>query len=78
MRDAAGELDHLEAALDIALRVRHDLAVLGREHVGQLVHVLFDERLEVEHHAGALLRVLRGPFREGLERRLDGRAHFRL
>ncbi len=29
VRDAAGELDHFEAALDVALGVRHGLAVLG-------------------------------------------------
>ena len=37
--DADGELRHLEAALDVPLRVRHGLAVLGGEKVGELVHV---------------------------------------
>ena len=39
MRDAAGELDHLEAALDVALGVGDGLAVLAREAVGELVVV---------------------------------------
>jgi hypothetical protein len=45
MRDAAGELDHLEPALDVALGVGHDLAVLARQQFGELVHVRFDQRL---------------------------------
>jgi hypothetical protein len=43
--------------------------------MGELVHVLLDERLEVEHHPRATLRIDRRPFREGLCRRLDGSAH---
>jgi hypothetical protein len=31
MRNAAGEFDHFEAALDVALGVRHRLAVLARQ-----------------------------------------------
>jgi hypothetical protein len=61
MRDAAGEFDHFEAALDVALGVGDHLAMFGAEQVRQLVHVLFDQRLEGEHHAGAALRVGRGP-----------------
>jgi hypothetical protein len=57
VRDAAGELDDLKAALDVALGVGDHLAVLGREHLGQLVHVGFDEALEVEHDPGAPLRI---------------------
>ena len=61
MRDAAGEFDHLEPALDVALGVGDDLAVLGREQLGELVHVRFDQLLELEHDAGAALRVGRRP-----------------
>ena len=43
MRDAAGEFDHLEAALNVAAGVGDHLAVLGREQVRELVHVLFDQ-----------------------------------
>ena len=37
MRDAAGELDHLEAALDVALGVGEGLAVLGGQQPGEVV-----------------------------------------
>ena len=63
MRDAAGELDDFQPALDVALGVGDDLAVLGREQLGQLVHVGFDQPLELEHHPRAALRVGRGPAR---------------
>ena len=39
LRDAAGELDDLEAALHLAGRVGEHLAVLGGDHLGQLVDV---------------------------------------
>ncbi len=39
MRNAAGELDDLEAALDVALGVGNGLAVLARQQLGQLVVV---------------------------------------
>jgi hypothetical protein len=44
--------------------------VLGRQDFGELVHPRFDQRLVVEHHAGAALRVGRGPGRLGGARRL--------
>ena len=65
MRDAAGEFDHFEPALDVALRVGDDLAVLARQDVRELVHVGFDQRLVIEHDARAALRVGRGPGRLG-------------
>ena len=61
MRDADGELDHLEPALDVAARVRHGLAMLGRQQPGEGVHVAVDEVDEAHHHAGAALRVLLRP-----------------
>ena len=39
MRDAAGELDHFEAALDVALGVGDGLAVLGGEELGEAVEL---------------------------------------
>jgi hypothetical protein len=57
VRDAAAEFDDLEPALDVALGVGDHLAMLGRQQVRELVHVRFDQRLEVEHHARAALRV---------------------
>jgi hypothetical protein len=40
LRNAAGELDDVDAAADFALRVGEHLAVLGGDEVGQLVLVL--------------------------------------
>jgi hypothetical protein len=57
VRNAAAELDHFEPALDIALGVGDHLAMFGGEQVRQLVHILLDERLEVEHDARAPLRI---------------------
>ena len=44
LRDAAGELDDLEAARDFAARIREHLAVLARDEGRELVGVLLDER----------------------------------
>jgi hypothetical protein len=88
MRDAAGELDDFHAALDVALGVRDRLAVLGRKHRRQRVVLLGDQLQELEHHAGAALRVGGGPCRLrlrgigdclldlGLRGQRDLRAHF--
>ncbi|CAH0290989.1 hypothetical protein SRABI26_04230 [Arthrobacter sp. Bi26] len=54
LRDAAGEFDDLQAAADLALRVGEDLAVLGGDQLGELVHVGCDEFAELEQHGGAL------------------------
>ena len=40
VRDADGELDHLDAALDVALGVRDGLAVFEGEQFGEFVDVL--------------------------------------
>jgi hypothetical protein len=61
LRDAATIFDHLEPALDVALGVGDDLAVLARQQVGELVHVALDQFLILEHHPGPALRVGRGP-----------------
>src|SRR5690606_21892074 len=77
MRDTAGELDHLKAALHVAARVRKDLAMLGRKHGRKLIHIGFEKALEFEHHAGAALRIRRRPARKRLRRHLDRRPEFR-
>ena len=59
--DAAAKFDDFEAALNVALGVRDHLAMFGAEQMGQLGHVRFDQRLEIEHDAGAALRVDGGP-----------------
>src|ERR1700722_14164485 len=74
--NTAGELDHLEAALDVALGIRDDLAVLGGEQRGEAVELLLHEVEELEHHAGAPLRIDRGPTR--LCRLRDGDRPFHL
>ena len=72
VRDAAAEFDYFEPALDVAFRIRDHFAMFGRERVCQFVHVLFDERLEVEHDARATLRIGRGPAGLRLKRGGDG------
>ena len=67
---SAAELDHFKSALDVPFAVGDDLAVLGREQRGELVHVALDQRLEIEHHAGPALWVHRGP--SGLRGRCGG------
>ena len=61
MRNADGELDHLQPALNVAEAVRNRLSMLGRKQLGQRLHFLGDDFEELHHHAGAALRVLRGP-----------------
>ena len=61
LRDTAGELDHLEPALNVAVGVCNDLAVLGGQQFGQLICVGLDQLLELEHHPRATLRVHGSP-----------------
>ena len=75
MRDAAGELDHLEPALDVAAGVGEHLAVLGGEQRGELVHARLDQPLELEHHPRAPLRVDRRPAGLRGHGRLDRLVH---
>ena len=64
MRDAAGELDHLDAARDLALGVIEGLAVLRGNLRRQLVEVGLDQVAEVEHHLGTAGRRGAGPARK--------------
>ena len=61
VRDADGELDHLDAALDVALGIRDGLAVFEGEQFGEFVDVLVDQVDELHHHPGPALRVEGGP-----------------
>src|SRR5579885_3034561 len=63
MGNAAGELDHLDAALNVAARVGNDLAVLGGQQPCATVEIPLDQLEKLEHHARAPLRVGRGPGR---------------
>ena len=55
-RHAAGELDHLDAALHVAARLDEGLAVLAGVAADQLIEVLLQQRLEAEEDAGAVGR----------------------
>src|SRR3546814_6392426 len=55
MRRAAGELDHVEAALDVAMRVGDHLAVLRREQMREFLLMSLDHRLAIEQDARAAL-----------------------
>ena len=59
--DADAELDHLDAALDVALGVGDGLAVLAGEDVCQGVVFAVGELEELHQHADAALRVGGGP-----------------
>src|SRR3546814_9072080 len=74
MRRAAGELDHVEAALDVAMRVGDHLAALRREQMREFLLMSLDHRLEIEQDARAALRIERCP--RGL--RGSRRGHCRL
>lgn len=52
--DAAGQVDDLQAAGDLAEGVRVDLAVLGDDQLGDRVAVGVEERAELEEDRGAL------------------------
>jgi hypothetical protein len=69
--DVGGVLDHLDAAPDIALGVLEGLAQLLADDLGQLVVVLLEQVLIVQHQPRALRH---RHFLPGLERRL-GRGH---
>jgi len=58
MRNAAGEFDHLEPALDVALGVGNGLAVLAGQKLGEFVIVALRQFEELHHHAGAALRIV--------------------
>src|SRR5581483_9092808 len=71
--DPACVLDHLEAARDLAERVREDLAVLGGEDAGDVLAVLVDELPDAEEELGAAREGDGAPALERLLRSPDGR-----
>ncbi len=62
MRDADGELDDLDSALDVTEGIGVGLAVLERQCGRELVGVLVDQVHEAHEDAGTTLRVPRRPF----------------
>jgi len=75
MGNAAGELHHVEAALDVAAGIGQHLAVLGREPLRQLLGARLDQAAELEQHPGATLRIERRPRALGAGRRGDRGIH---
>ena len=75
VRHTAGEFDHFQTADQIALGVGDDLAMLGGEEMGKLVHLGLDEVLVGHQDPGPALRVHRSPFGLGRLGRLDGTRH---
>ena len=57
VRDATGELDHLQPARHLAERVGHDLAVLGADDPRELVLVALGDLAEREQRRGFDARV---------------------
>ena len=75
VRDAAGELDHLEAALHLPHRVREHLAVLVGEDARDLLAAVVDELADAEEDLRALRERRRAPGGEGRGGGRDGRVH---
>ncbi len=75
MRCAGRELDHLDAARDLALGIREHLAVLGGDHRGDPLLALLEESQKAVEHAGAAQGRGRRPLRERRARRADRLGH---
>ena len=76
MRDAAGEIDDVDAAGELAARIGVGLAMLLGDGAGNLVGVTVEKLLEAEHVGGALERRRRAPTRGRLLGSGDGFIHF--
>jgi hypothetical protein len=73
MGNAAGELNHLDAAGYLAKGVRVGLAVLGGDGLGECPGIGIEQFLEAEHHPRASERRRRRPLRIRRQRRRDRR-----
>jgi len=69
-------LHHLQAPHHIALGVRQRLALLVGDVLGDVLEVLFDQVLELEHDLLPGHRRGLRPGLEGLRAAVDGRFHF--
>ena len=65
MRNAAGEFDHLDAALNVAPRIGNGFSMLRRQKLGEGLEFLLGELEKLEHHPRAALRVRGRPGRLG-------------
>jgi len=75
-RDAAGDLDVLDTASDLAARLRDCLPVFLDENLGEAVLVFLQKLLQLEQRLDAFLDRALGPALEGLVPRLDRVIHF--
>ena len=64
MRNAAGELDHIEPPLHVTDRVRENLAMLDGQHLAQHLAFVGRQFKKLEHDAAALDDRSAGPIRE--------------
>ncbi len=71
LRNAARKFHDFQAAGNFAVRVAEHLAMFSRNGFGQLVGMLFNERLELEHHPRAAQRWCGRPGRERISSRID-------
>ena len=71
LRRAARVFDDVDAARELARRIRQHLAVLARDRRDELVGALLEQRLEAEHDAGAGERSGGRPTGEGRLRGFD-------
>src|SRR3546814_12866529 len=60
MREAAGEFNDVEAALNVAAGISNHLAMFGRKRARQFFDILLNQFLEAEHDARAALRIHSG------------------
>src|SRR5690606_16102262 len=77
LRDTARELDDLDSARDLALRVGKRLAVLARDEPGQRIGLALEQRVEAEQHTCALRRRRVAPRRKGFRGGAHGAIHLR-
>jgi hypothetical protein len=75
LRDAARELQVLEAASELAQGIGRDLAVLGREQGGDVAAMVLHEVPDAEHDFGPLRQRGRPPARKRGLRGGDGAVH---
>ena len=72
MRNATDKLDHFKTSGDLTLGIWNGLSMLGRQKLGQLIHMLDDELAKLKHDRSAFRRRRIGPGWKGMRGPLDG------